>query len=482
MEITDLKKELNNGTNEFIEKIIQISGNGLFINENSLMFISSLSFHDCIFKGTHLEFENINMPEFYLGFFNCSFEISLDIKNCNFKRLGFRDTKSNKSVNISVGHFSNFFFRNNSLNEKNKIQLKGNISICNLTIDERIELDYINHTNGEFNFSNNNLCNSESENKDKVITFENSTFKNAKFINSKFLIETSFEKMQIIQNCEFDDCEFEKVNFSNLILGKINFADCKFHKTSVFHNITGNISSSINFESCLFEKYIQFNGTNSSQFGIDNVEFKKIVSFQETYFDIFFIDRTVFEKGALFDDIQIKKIDDCDRRTIRTIKQELQKSENKIDFSRFRVYEFNAYRKDIRKKLIEFKKDKNRFYHRKREPIQISRDLFILNISDIVSEYGTDWKRAIKFTLITGLFWFCVLYRIENSGTFNPEKINSFFVGAFRFFLVTDFFNPLENDRTYIENGWSWLIFILGKIFIAFGIYEMIQSFRKFKA
>ena len=206
------------------------------------------------------------------------------------------------------------------------------------------------------------------------------------------------------------------------------------------------------------------------------------ISLQETYFDIIKIDRTIFEKGAFFDDIQIKKIDDCDRRTIRIIKQELQKAENKIDFSRFRVYEFNAYRKDIRKKLAEFKKDKNRFRHRKREPIQLKRDLFILNISDIVSEYGTDWKRAMKFTLISGLFWYSILYRMENSGTFNSEKINEFFVGAFRFFLVTDFFNPLENDRTYLENGWSWLIFILGKIFIAFGIYEMIQSFRKFKA
>jgi hypothetical protein len=56
------------------------------------------------------------------------------------------------------------------------------------------------------------------------------------------------------------------------------------------------------------------------------------------------------------------------------------------------------------------------------------------------------------------------------------------FSGFFRFLLVTDFYNPLETERIYLTNPFSWLIFILGKIFIAFGIYEMIQSFRKFKA
>jgi hypothetical protein len=292
--------------------------------------------------------------------------------------------------------------------------------------------------------------------------------------------------MEIKGVCSFIDCEFNKVDFSNFLLGKLNFIDCKFFKTAVFHYIEGNLTSNIEFESCLFEKYVQFNGTSSYKFRINNVEFKKIVSFQETYFDLVYIDRTIFEKGALFDDIQIKKIDDCDRRTIRTIKQELQKAENKIDFSRFRVYEFNAYRKDIKKKLIDFEKDKNKFFHRHREPVQLKRDAFVLWISDIVSEYGTDWKRALKFTFWFGLIIYITFYSIENydhklelSNWSNWTRLIS---GFFRFFLVTDFYNPLENDRIYLKNPLSWVIFIFGKIVIAFGIYEMIQSFRKFKA
>lgn len=485
-EINDLELELYNGTNEFANKTINISGNGLFLSASSLENISSLSFHYCTFKGTHIEFEDINLPNFLLGFFGCKIEISLDIKNCNFKRLGFRDIKSDNSIDILAGQYSNFFFRNSNFKAKRENKLTGNISISNLIIDEKIELDYLNHSEGGFEFSNNTLSNSENKNNDKIITFEYSTFDNVEFRENKFLIESSFKEMEIIQKCGFYDCEFSKVDFSCLRLGEMNFNDCKFFKTSIFHYIYGNPLSKMNFESCLFEKYTQFNSSTISSLGIDNVEFNKIVSFQETEFDIISIDRTVFEKGALFDDIQIKNIDDCDRRTIRTIKQELQKAENKIDFSRFRVYEFNTYRKDIKKKLLDFEKNKKKIIHRHREPIQLKRDAFVLRISDFVSEYGTDWKRALKFTFWFGLLFYSLFYSFENYNhkleLSNWNNWTSLISGFIRFFLVTDFYNPLENDRIYLTNPLSWLIFILGKIVIAFGIYEMIQSFRKFKA
>ena len=165
---------------------------------------------------------------------------------------------------------------------------------------------------------------------------------------------------------------------------------------------------------------------------------------------------------------------------------QLQKAENKIDYNKFRVHEFNAYRNDIKKKLKEFEKDKNHLNHRVREPIQLKRDAFVLWISDVVSEYGTDWKRAFNFTILCGFIIYCLFYSIENYN-YSIEILNwsnwkRIISGLFRFYLVTDFYNPLETERVYLINPFSWLIFIFGKIAIAFGIYEMIQSFRKFKA
>jgi uncharacterized protein YjbI with pentapeptide repeats len=486
MAITDLEIQIDGGRSEFIGETIQILGNGTFITGNTLLFVQNLRFDDCIFTGTYLEFEDITTNDFYLGFFNCTFHISIAIKDCHFNRLGFRDNNSSKYTDINGGHYKNFFFRNNSLKEKKENILTGNISIGNLIIDERIELDYLNHRNGEFDFYNNILSNLNVANNHKIITFENSSFENINLTQNKFEIEASFEDMEIIQKCEIEECEFQKVNFSNMVLGSINFIDCKFHRTSSFHYIYGNLTSSIKFKNCLFDKYVQFNGTTSYKFEVDNVQFNNVVSFQEAYFDIITIDRSIFEKRALFDDIQIKKIDKCNRRTIRIIKQELQKAENKIDYNRFRVYEFNAYREDIKKKLKEFENDKDHLNHRVREPIQLRRDGFILRISDVVSEYGTDWKRAFNFTILTGsiiyiLFFICENYDHEIT-LCDWDNWKRFISGIFRFFLVTDFYNPLETERVYLSNPFSWLIFIFGKIVIAFGIYEMIQSFRKFKA
>ncbi|WP_035652954.1 pentapeptide repeat-containing protein [Flavobacterium sp. ASV13] len=469
MTITDLEKQISDGKSEFIGETIQISGNGTFITGNSLLFIQNLTFDDCIFIGTHLEFEDVTVSDFYLGFFNCTFHVSIAIKDCSFNRLGFRDNKSSKYIDINGGHYKNFFFRNNDIQEKKENILSGNISICNLIIDERIELDYLNHTNGEFDFSNNTLGTNDFESKNKIITFENSTFDTVKFDETNFIIQTTFERMEIKTNCAFHDCQFNKVDFTSIIIRKINFINSKFYKTSLFHYVRGNTSGRINFENCSFEQVVQFNGTKSSRFRLDDVEFKKIVSLQDTSFDIIFIDRTVFEKGALFDDIKIKNIGDCQKRTIRTIKQELQKSENRIDYNRFRSYELAAHYNELNWNWNSGFIDKS-----------------ILFLSKISTDFGNSWRKGLRFIIVVGFLFYLLLYIFENRNYIldlsNYENWERLISGFFRFLLITDFYNPLETDRIYLTNPFSWLIFILGKIFIAFGIYEMIQSFRKFKA
>lgn len=458
--IDNLKYLIDRGHDEFTNSEIIISGNGLFFDEESFQFISNLNFHNCVFKGLYLEFEDINLPNFKLGFFDCKFELSLKISDCNFERLGFRDIKSSKSITIS-GDYRDFFFRNNGFEEKRENILACNISLSNMIVSQKFELDYLNHIEGEFNFHNNEITVIKSN---EIIKFNNSTFNNVKFIDSKFLSETSFKEIEIRRECKFEECEFDKVNFSNLIIGKLNFIGCKFFKTSVFHYIDGNISSNIDFESCLFEKYIQFNGTNSSSFGMDNVEFKKNVSFQETKFNEFSIDRTIFEKGALFDEIQIKNIHNCDRRTIRILKRELANSQNQIDYLRFKAYELNAYKKEIDKNKLSWK------------------DSLILYFNESSNNFGLDWTKGISF-IFQWSFAFYMLYLITfaivNKTNKNfPQSIEEFSV------LYLKFINPLSFLKSPIEDAENYffplLFLLLGKIFVSYGIYQTIQAFRKF--
>jgi hypothetical protein len=418
--------------------------------------------------------QNLTFTGKHLNFYDQTeeFKTIIQIEDCTF------------NTNIIIqGQFADISFKSNAFN-------------CDV-------FQIINSEIGTLEFSN--IDDSNSENTKKNI-FSKGFFKidncNIASIfclkNVQFIKNTTIDisRVKFLSGCFFDSTSLNKIMFYSCDFLKefrydcnynsSQFRRCNFLGSTTFGGLLNINSSFLWFDNCNFSKLANFNNYWLHKLRLEDTRFLDNVSFQETYFDIIKIVRTDFEKKVWFDDIQIKKIDECDRRTIRSIKQELQKAENKIDFSRFRVYEFNAYRKDVRKKLIAFKEDKNRFYHRKREPIQLRRDLFILNMSDIVSEYGTDWKRAFYFSLISALIFFTPFFIFENySNTINLNNWADFIYGYFKFFLVTDFKNEYYDGGESILkfNCFLSLVpFIFGKILIAFGIYEMIQSFRKFKA
>lgn len=468
MEILDLEKELNSGTNEFIGKTIQIS-NKAFINENSLMFISGLTFRNCVFKGTHLKFENINMPDFLLQFWDCTLEISIEVNNCNLKLLEFRDCKSSKNINIIDGKYCNFFIRNSTDAKKKENIFQKNLTISKIKVEENSSMDNLNII-GNLSFSENILSSSKNKSRNQ---FSKSIYNKAFFRANKFLSKSYFENIET-NGLFFHSCEFQKTTFNNTVFLKLTFSKCDFLSTTWFENCKNINHSVLRFVACEFKGFSLFNKSKINFLEIDRCTFNKSSSFTDAEFNALKLFEVKFVGGAYFDEMKINKVldksylkDDEEvilewKRTLRAIKQESQKTENKIDFNNYRNYELAAHYKEL-KLFTNFK------------------DTSILWATRWSSNFG-NWFWALWFTILSGLFWYSILYRIENSGVFNSEKVNEFFVGAFRFFLVTDFFNPLENDRTYLENGWSWLIFILGKIFIAFGLYEMIQSFRKFKA
>jgi len=452
------------------------------LNEN-------LIFKNVTFKGIEVNFSGIQVEEASkssnLAFENCCFLCNILFSSCSLNSLRFIScTINNKLFQLRNCYINDLSFEENIEDISN---VKPNIVQSGLIKINRGKISSIDFENIQFTEGTLRITGQKSI---KRFTITRSVLNNIVVSNCDFNEYFDYlgnkatlkSNSSFFNHCTFPVSTFFETEFNN----KTHFNECTFNSAVNFQSISNEINGDIKFTTCDFKKFTDFDRSKIHKLRFEKTNFHDFVSFQETYFDIIEIDKTNFEKGAFFDDIQIKKIDDCDRRTIRTIKQQLQKAENRIDYNRFRVYEFNAYRKDIKKKLKEFEKDQDHLNHRKREPIQLKRDKFILWISDVVSEYGTDWKRALKFTLYYGLILYCLFFICENYTYkicfFNWNYITHFISGFFRFFLVTDFFNPLDNDRTYLTNPLSWLIFIIGKIGIAFGLYEMIQSFRKFKA
>ena len=189
-----------------------------------------------------------------------------------------------------------------------------------------------------------------------------------------------------------------------------------------------------------------------------------------------FLDRTIFEKSAFFDDMEIHRFRECNKRTLRNIKQQLLRADNKIDYDTFRSHELNSYKEQL-KTQIRSKPNADRK--------KLCRDLTILRVTSFFSNNGTDWVKAIIRTLVVALLFYSIFYGIHNSNReldlSNISGYREYLLGLFRYLLLTDFHNPLVIGREYLTSVWEWVPFALGKILVGIGIYETLVSFRKFR-
>ncbi|WP_269233813.1 hypothetical protein [Flavobacterium flavigenum] len=408
-------------------------------NVNLLITFSNLKF-----QGKQIHFYKIKKECLHrFQFEKCTFEsdifIESDFEDITFISNTFNCNKFHiQKSTIGVLEFFNDEYNNQTVTSN--IFKKGNLKIADCDFDTVFWLknvEFIKNTSVDIN-------------------------------NNKFLEGCYFDSISLDQII-FYDCNFSKEFRYDASYNRSQFRECSFSGLTTFSDLQNVNSSFLWFENCHFYKFTNFNNYWLHKLRIEETTFSDNVSFQQTYFDIVCFIRIIFEKKVWFDDIQIKKIDDCDKITIRTIKQELQKAENRIDFNRFRAYELAAHYKELDWKWNSGFIDKS-----------------ILFVTKISTDFGNSWRRALVFTLISGFSIYLLLYIFENRdyqiAILNCDNWARLFSGFFRFLLVTDFYNPLEADRVYLTNPFSWLIFIFGKIVIAFGIYEMIQSFRKFKA
>lgn len=408
------------------------------INEQSPIFFKNL-----IFSGNNLEFYNKGIDR----------KPTLQVDNCEFLT----------SINFN-GNFDDISFRTNIFNGDNFQINNSNIAI----------LDFFNNDDPADKNAKKNIFKTGS------LIIQNSTFDSVFWIkNVEFMTNTLITMSSVNFNglCSIDFISADKLRFYNCNFfkefkyfcdyNKSEFRKCNFFDLTSFGGLLNMTSSLLWFDNCSFEKLSNFNDYRLHKLRLEDTTFSENVYFQQTYFDIVYFVRTIFEKKAWFDDIQIKKINDCDRVTIRTIKQELQKAENRIDYNKFRSHELTAYYKELNI-CTNF------------------TDTSILWVTKWSSNFGNSWRRALAFTLLTGFLFFTLFFVFENFYyNFKLSNYKEFLFGYLKFFLITDYRNEYyEAGETILKFNCflSLFPFILGKIAVAFGIYEMIQSFRKFKA
>lgn len=361
---------------------------------------------------------------------------------------------------------------------------------------------------------------------------ENGKIINIEYFNEDLNIALDFQGVHFMKELSFQSINFlENINFINATFdGRVELQQLNFNKCFRVFGTTFN--SDINFaystlntktvfftspeDRPKFKGDVSFWGTTLEDARFWDFIFEKDVDFTNTHFkcDAFFnrakfsgklilrsietMGRTIFNGNLYFDDATIDNLQlenilfettlSLNSAEINTVKFEnvlfvrnplalsatnIKRIENEYTA---RILKHEAFKSSNQFLAIEFRAKEMRMHYHKlkwfKEPFE--KLAFWLNCKS--NTYGLKWEKGVLFTLITWFLFFSwfIISRDGWGDTFiwtDPEYLNE----AVSYFWV---FNGMQGLSAK-TNWYEILPFFLGKIFIAYGIYQTITAFRK---
>lgn len=96
------------------------------------------------------------------------------------------------------------------------------------------------------------------------------------------------------------------------------------------------------------------------------------------------------------------------------------------------------------------------------------------------NNFGTNWFIGVNFTTLVALITYVVITLFSSNVTLqlNAEGVGNFLKALVDVLNLTDW-----NDMTILGkklNNWQYVTLFIGRIFIAYGIYQTVQAFRKY--
>ncbi len=416
----------------------------------------SFFFKNCHFLGSRMDFYDFNsgadLKDKYasLSFEDCIIENDIFIKDCFLYQVNFQSVQvSSKSFYITSSDIGCIAI-NGRPDKRNTIKsliinnLRDRVTAIDMRLNDFCDTLMINNSNFQNTTFNGNTY--------KQLTIDKCVFKGRfEFWNSKSI------------HTNIDHTDFEEVvaNDSNFGIDA-SFKNVKFYGKC---NLKGAKESgcTLNFHHCNFYKHVTFEGAKLHGLKFDTVYFNEIASFQHVTSHTMSFHSTHFDKIAFFNDLHLQ-LDNCDLKTIRIIKNQLSNSENKIDYLKFNALEHKI--------LL-------------RESGLSINDRLLLCLNKLSNNFGISWLRGVWFTFYISVSFFIVLlavntvvissYPLNFSKGSTPASLTEIILAFLKFVFTLGF------DNSEIQsNGLLYLVFILAKLFIGYGIYQTIAAFRKY--
>lgn len=414
----------------------------------------NIYFKNCSLTGHRIDIilEKIEDIQNCLVFEQCEINSDLYIKESKLKYLSFKD------VTISS---NNFFISSNEINNLSIVgDSKIHSKIKNLTIYDNLKIDSVDIRLNDFDYLYINNCN-----------FINNFTLNVNTINKILIEKSNFKKdLEFWRNVIIDDMKIEKTNINKLISKQSSLGiNCKFKEVEFID--TADLTqlkcenSILKFFNCNFQNDTNFDQSTIKEIEFDSIIFKGITSFQMIkILHIIKFKKSLFEKNAFFDGMTISSEKALDINTLQILKGQLHKSENKIEYIKFNALEQRKYLQNLSK---------------------LNSDYYVLLLNSISNDFGTNWFKGVKFTIKISVFFFLLIILINS---FTNSKYPLVFNPSLEFDTLSNIlseylkftFNFTFSNEDIQSNGYLYLIFILSKIFISYGIYQTITAFRKF--
>ena len=108
------------------------------------------------------------------------------------------------------------------------------------------------------------------------------------------------------------------------------------------------------------------------------------------------------------------------------------------------------------------------------------QDKILLWFNKNSNVFGTDWVVGINYTLFVTLISTTIILSLSSNIDFLPnlEGIGNFLRSLVEMLNITEWKEiEILGER---PNNWQYILIFLARIFIAYGIYQTIQAFRKF--
>lgn len=421
-------------------------------------FRGHASFSRCFFE----KYANFQKTK-YSGNFNferCTFndsvwfnEAKFDLFEVNFQYSIFKAGLDAKKIEFV-----------NETKAKDSLKTHSFITFEKAQFDNKLNLSYIDFTCDCF--------------------FNGAKFEsNVEFINTNFRASVAFNNSQINGNILFA-IDPDKHEQTEIVSNKIN-------RMSFSHT---RIAGRIDIEHCVIDKLEGFFANIKKdaivrvyRSIIKTIDFTSIcnngvliLEENKDQIDNFILTSAINLGVIETENTKIKNINN--RRTARILKDSALKYGNSIDALEFRKEEMRL----LKKERVDKKEGCN----------------FLLWLNGISNNHGTDWKKGVYFTIICWLAFYLLFLIISRIG-----EIHALFTGktvtwtfsndisiAIKYLWSLDFLDTLSSwvDQLDFKTVW-WLfllktiqlimvfiIFILGKIAIGYGIYQTIIAFRKY--